>query len=56
MVRLLLRNRLMCLRTGTVRLVGTEGWKGTGDLVQDKINVDLEEMEAVGAKNKYKKV
>ena len=47
MVRLLLWNGLMCLRTGTDIVVGPEGWKVRGDLVQDNIKVDLEEMEVV---------
>ena len=37
----------MCLRNGTGPLVGTEGLKGTGNLVQDNIKMNLEEMEGV---------
>jgi len=37
----------MCLRTRVDPLVGPEGWKGRGDLVQDNIKMDLEEMEGV---------
>ena len=44
----------MCLRTGTGPLEGPEEWKGTRDLVQDNINMDIEEMEVSGTKNKYK--
>ena len=31
-------------------MVGPKGWKGTGDLVQDNIKLDLEEMEVVGVR------
>ena len=40
----------MCLRTRTGPLVGTEGWKGTGDLVQDNIKMNLEAVEGVVAR------
>jgi hypothetical protein len=30
-------------------LVGPNGWKGTGDLVQDNIKMNFEEMEGVVA-------
>ena len=43
----------MCLRTGTDRLVGPKGWKGTGDLVQDNIKIDLQEMEGIGARTGF---
>jgi len=33
----------------TDRLVGHKGWKGTGDLVQDNIKMDLEETEGGGS-------
>ena len=38
----------MCLRTGTDHLVGPEGWKVKGGLLQDNIKVDLERMEGFG--------
>jgi len=38
----------MCHRTGTGTVVGPEGWKRKGDLVQDNIKMDLEEIERVG--------
>ena len=41
---LLLGNRLMCLRAWTDPLVGPKGWKWAGDLAQDNIKKDLEEM------------
>ena len=28
--------------------VGPKGWKGTGELVQDNIKIDLQEMKGVG--------
>ena len=31
-------------------MVGPEGWKGKGVLVEDNIKVDLKEMEGVGAR------
>ena len=34
----------------TDRLVGPNGWKGTVDLVQDNIKMDLEEMERLFAR------
>ena len=48
MVRLWVRQRLVCLRTGTDPLVGPKGWKGTEDLVQDNIKVDLEKWKRWG--------
>ena len=29
-------------------MLGPEGWKGRGDLVQDNIKMDVQEMESVG--------
>ena len=40
MVRLLLGQRVMCLRTGTDPLVGPKGWKGTVDLLHDNIKLE----------------
>jgi hypothetical protein len=33
-------------------LVGPEGWKGTGDLVQDNIKMNFEDMEGVVAQTR----
>jgi len=43
----------MCLRNGADPMVGPEGWKVEGGLLEENIKTNLDEMEGVWARNGF---